>query len=153
MLQGFFFAMMTGFCLMITDRKAGGHESTTRGGDDTRARPTPNTPRPSPCISEEQTYFNSSRVHRPDFGRHVLKLEVPAARNSKTINKNLIAVEMERTGQAFCSFHSEDGAETMLIPDTISIQGASTQMTISAAVSGAQAKVRIQGKIRKRVEL
>lgn len=80
------------------------------------------------------------------------QIALEAARNSSTINKNLIAVEMERTGQAQCVYYSEEGTETMLMPDTISMNGASTQMTLSATVSGDQAKVRIRGKIRKRIE-
>jgi hypothetical protein len=97
---------------------------------------------------------------------HLMKARAPAARisqacrqialeaagNSSTINKNLIAVEMERRGQAHCVYYSEEGTETMLMPDTISMEGGATQMTLSATVSGDQAKVRIRGKIRKRVE-
>lgn len=80
------------------------------------------------------------------------QIALEAARNSSTINNNLIAVEMERTGQAHCVYYSEEGTETMLIPDTISMDGGSTQITLSAIVSGDQANVRMRGKIRKRVE-
>jgi len=49
-----------------------------------------------------------------------------AGRHGETIGKDLIAVEMDRTGYTHCSHYSEDGAEVILaaahIPASSSIQ-------------------------------
>jgi hypothetical protein len=73
-----------------------------------------------------------------------------ASGHSKTIGKDLIAVEMERSGSAFCSYYSEEGTETMLLPDTLSVKGVTTQITVTASITGDRLKMRFQGKIAKR---
>jgi hypothetical protein len=39
--------------------------------------------------------------------------------HGKTIGKDLIAVEMDRTGHTHCSHYPEDGAEVILAPDIL----------------------------------
>ena len=45
------------------------------------------------------------------------QIALEAGRHGKTIGKDLIAVEMDRTGHTHCSHYSEDGAEVILVPD------------------------------------
>ena len=70
--------------------------------------------------------------------------------HSDTIGKNLIGVEMERDGGTYCSYYSEEGIETMLLPDTLSELGSTTQMTISTSLVADQLEMRFRGKIAKR---
>ena len=74
-----------------------------------------------------------------------------AGRHSKTIGKDLIAIDMERDGQIHSSYYSENGSEAMLIPDMLSIEGAWTQMRTCAIASDGELKLHLQGKIRKRL--
>jgi hypothetical protein len=41
------------------------------------------------------------------------QIVLEAGRHGKTIGKDLIAVEMDRTGHTHCSHYSEDGAEVI----------------------------------------
>ncbi len=43
------------------------------------------------------------------------QIALEAGRHSKTIGKDLVAVEMDRTGHNHCSHYSEDGAEVILV--------------------------------------
>jgi hypothetical protein len=70
-----------------------------------------------------------------------------ASRHSKTIGQDLIAVEMERNGKTYCSHYSEEGTETIILPNTLSVQGGTTQMTVSTSIMGDQLRVRFPGKI------
>jgi len=49
----------------------------------------------------------------------VRQIALEAGRHGKTIGKDLIAVEMDRTGDTHCSHYSEDGAEVILVPDIL----------------------------------
>jgi len=75
------------------------------------------------------------------------QIALEAGRHSKTIGKDLIAIEIDCTGHIYSSHYSEEGTETMLLPDMLSLQGGSTQMTVSTGVSRDQAMVRVRGKI------
>ena len=44
------------------------------------------------------------------------QIALEAGRHGKTIGKDLVAVEMDRTGHNHCSHYSEDGAEVILVP-------------------------------------
>jgi hypothetical protein len=48
------------------------------------------------------------------------QIALEAGRRAKTIGKDLVAVEMGRTGHNHCSHYSEDGAEVILVPDILS---------------------------------
>ena len=54
------------------------------------------------------------------------QIVLEAGLHGETIGKDLIAVEMDRTGYTHCSHYSEDGAEVILaaahIPASSSIQ-------------------------------
>lgn len=78
------------------------------------------------------------------------QIALEAGRHSKTIGKDLIALEMERNGHVYCAYYSEEGKEVMLVPDMLSLHGSSTQFTIRPSLSGDPTKVRVQGKIIKR---
>jgi hypothetical protein len=45
------------------------------------------------------------------------QIALEEGRHGKTIGKDLVAVEMDRTGHNHCSHYSEDGAEVILVPD------------------------------------
>jgi|SRR5579859_2202569 len=75
------------------------------------------------------------------------QIVLEAANHSNTIGRDLIALEIDRKGQSQCAYYSEAGAEVMLVPDMLSLQGGSTQMTLRPVLSGGQMKVRLQGKI------
>ena len=45
------------------------------------------------------------------------QIALEAGRHGKTIGKDLVAVEMDRTGHNHGSHYSEDGAEVILVPD------------------------------------
>ncbi len=47
------------------------------------------------------------------------QIALEAGRHGKTIGKDLVAVEMDRTGHNHCSHYSEDGAEVILVPDIL----------------------------------
>jgi hypothetical protein len=47
------------------------------------------------------------------------QIALEAGPHGKTIGKDLIAVEMDRTGHTHCSHYSEDGAEVILVPDIL----------------------------------
>jgi hypothetical protein len=47
------------------------------------------------------------------------QIALQAGRHGKTIGKDLVAVEMDRTGHNHCSHYSEDGAEVILVPDIL----------------------------------
>jgi hypothetical protein len=79
--------------------------------------------------------------------RHIA---LEAACHSKTIGKNLIGAEMNSGGNATCTFYSEDGAGAMLIPPILSLDGCSTQGTISTVISGDEVRVRLRAKITKK---
>jgi hypothetical protein len=87
------------------------------------------------------------RAGKEAIGAACRQIALVAADLSQTINRNLITVEMDSTGQTHCSYHSEDGAEAMVVPDTLSLQGGSTQATIHTIVSGDQVTIRIQAKV------
>jgi hypothetical protein len=78
------------------------------------------------------------------------QIALEAGRHSKTIGRDLIGIEMDRKGHIYSSHYSEKGTETMLLPDMLSVQGGSTQMTISTGVSRDQVTVRVRGKIIRR---
>jgi hypothetical protein len=72
------------------------------------------------------------------------RIALEAVGHSKTIGKNLIGVEMDSTGHTMCSFYSEGGADEMLIPDFIGVEGCSTQSSLTLNDDGtarAQAKI------------
>jgi len=78
------------------------------------------------------------------------QIALEAGRHSKTIGKDLIAIEMDRNGHTYCAHYSEEGAEVMLVPDMLSRYGGSTQMTISTGLSEGRVRIRLQGKVIKR---
>jgi hypothetical protein len=47
------------------------------------------------------------------------QIALEAGPHGKSIGKDLIAVEMDRTGHTHCSHYSEDGAEVILAPDIL----------------------------------
>jgi hypothetical protein len=47
------------------------------------------------------------------------QIALEAGRHGKTIGKDLVAVEMDRTGHNHCLHYSEDGAEVTLVPDIL----------------------------------
>jgi hypothetical protein len=59
------------------------------------------------------------------------QIALEAGRHSKTIGKDLISVEMDCGGHGYCSHHSEEGTEQLLVPDMLTVQGGSTQATVS----------------------
>lgn len=77
------------------------------------------------------------------------QIALEAGRHSTTIGKDLIALEMSRNGQTYCTFYSESGAEVMLVPDMLSLQGISTQVTVRSTWSEDQVIVTLKGKIAK----
>jgi hypothetical protein len=75
------------------------------------------------------------------------QIALEAAAHRKTIGTNLIGAEMDKTGHAYCSFYSENGAETILVPDILSPEASSTQGTLRTVVSGPDVTVRVEAKI------
>jgi hypothetical protein len=78
------------------------------------------------------------------------KIALEAACHKKTIGKDLILVEMEVEGGAYCSFHSEGGAEVMILPDILTPQGGTTQVTVRTLISEDQVEFRFQAKVAKK---
>jgi hypothetical protein len=75
------------------------------------------------------------------------QIVLEAGSRSKTIGSDLIALEMERNGHTYCAYYSESGAEVMLAPDMLGLQGGSTEMTVRPILAEGQVKIRLQGKI------
>jgi hypothetical protein len=83
------------------------------------------------------------------IGSACRRVALQAAVHSKTIGRNLIGVEMSRTGKTLCTFYSEDGAGEILVPPILSPEGCSTETSISTIFSGDEVKVKLRGKIAK----
>lgn len=90
------------------------------------------------------------RARAPEISGACRQIALEAAVHSKTIGRNLIGVEMDRAGHATCSFYSEDGTETVLVPAILSPEGCSTQGTIRTILSGDEVTVKLEAKIAKK---
>jgi hypothetical protein len=90
------------------------------------------------------------QVPKEVIGATCRQIALEAAQHSKTINKNLITVEMDCAGRVFCSYHPEQGTDVMLLPPFLSVSGSATQTTLRANVVGDQITVRFHSKVEKR---
>jgi|GEM_PF-5097862 len=68
-----------------------------------------------------------------------MEIALEAAEYSKTVGRNLIGVEMDRTGRMMWSFHTE--ADEALIPPYLGPDGAHTQGTLELTVTGGEVTV------------
>jgi hypothetical protein len=76
-----------------------------------------------------------------------VKIAREAARHTRTIGNDLIAVDMDKNGRTHCSYYSAEGTKAILVPDVISMQGTSIQATIRTILSGDQFIVRARSKV------
>jgi hypothetical protein len=74
------------------------------------------------------------------------QIALEAARHTATISRSLISVEMDKRGGVRCSYHSEDGAEVMFIPDILSTQGTLLKSTVATSIVGDQITLKLRGK-------
>jgi hypothetical protein len=91
------------------------------------------------------------RVATEIIGGACRQIVLEAARHSETIGRDLITIEMDRDGGTFASYHSCDGTESMLIPDLLSPRGCVIGATLTAAISGSKATIRLKGKTARRL--
>jgi hypothetical protein len=84
--------------------------------------------------------------------RACVQIAREAARHTRTISEDLIAVDISNNGRRRCWFFSEDGAEEMLVPDTISPRGSTTQGTIRAIFSGDEVSLKFRAKVLKKTQ-
>lgn len=73
-----------------------------------------------------------------------------ATRHTRTISKDLIVLTLEKNGRKRCAFLSEKGTQEALMPDVITLSGATTQGTIRTIFSGDGVSVKLRAKGLKR---
>jgi hypothetical protein len=74
------------------------------------------------------------------------QIALEAANHTTTIGRNLISTEMDNKGIVRSSYYSEEGTETMIIPDILSKQGTLLNATLGYSLEGDQITVSLRGK-------
>jgi hypothetical protein len=69
-----------------------------------------------------------------------------AARHSKTIGTDVVALEMERCGESHLAFYSKEGADLMLFPDSITLHGGITCASLRPVLSEREITLKLRGK-------
>jgi hypothetical protein len=76
------------------------------------------------------------------------RIALEAASHTTTISRNLISVEMNNQGEGYCSFHSEEGAEAMILPDFLSTKGLVVNPRVSVTeIAGDEISFKFRAKL------
>jgi len=86
------------------------------------------------------------RAGKAAIGAACRQIALEAARDTTTVSRNLISVEMDNRGSVRCSYYSEDGAEVMFMPDILSTQGTLIKSTLTTRIVGDEITLKLRGK-------